>query len=204
MDMKIYLGEVQHAVASLIPVIWSEHAALETAIARLKPLVAATDDGYRRSAFIVDNDLDDEGIGTGLYWDTYFGADKERYHAAKDVKAIEAARDARAFSRAALSSAVLQIARQGLSQVHGRLTSVPTGRKVLDVDLKDVIWQGRNQAIHWEEGKPHQPVIDCFSVMAANDPAFTNFATANLAFQVVAALGWADWTAFQADIVSFS
>jgi len=204
MDMTAYLCEIRHAVESLIPIIWSEHKAEAEAVEQLKMLQATTENAYRRVAFIMDNDLDDDGIGNGLYWDTYFGVDKQRYHASERIEALEAVRDARSFSRAVLSAALLQIAKQGLSQVHGRLTSVPTSRRVFGVDIKDLIWQGRNHALHWEEGKPSPSVVDCFNAMASYDPAFANYKATNLAFQVVAALGWLDWTNFELDMVSLS
>jgi hypothetical protein len=161
MNMESWLAETAHATASLIPLIWAEHDAAEVAAAKLKALEEETDQGYRQSAAFMD-EFDDEGLATAIHWDTYFGPDKERHHAAIALADTQATLDARTFSRNSIASALLQIAKQGLSTVHGGLTSVPNGRDINGVDLKDVVWQGRNQAMHWEEGKPHPAVVTCF------------------------------------------
>lgn len=55
-----------------------------------KVSTAATEDGYRRAESLAMNpDLDDEGLGTAIHWDTYFGVDKDRYH--KEKEAAQAA-----------------------------------------------------------------------------------------------------------------
>jgi hypothetical protein len=56
-------------------------------------------------------------------------------------------------SLAALSGALLQIAKQGISIEHRRPENCPNGRKVFGVDIKWLIWAGRNQAIHYENPK---------------------------------------------------
>lgn len=202
MDMPTYLAEVQHAVSSLITLIWAEHDAVEQAMGQLDKLTAATNRDYDRVDFIVRNDLDDDGIGTSLYWDTYFGVDKERYHAAEDVSGLEGVRDARRQSRAAMSGALLQIAKQGLSQIHGKPATIPPGRTVMGVDLKAMVWEGRNQSLHWEEGNPRPAIVVCFGSLATADPVFGGYATMNLAFEIIKALEWRNWEAFEADLLS--
>ena len=184
--------------------MWAEHEQVEAATEKLQRLTAATHRDYDRAAFIVDNDLDDEGIGTFLYHETYFGVDKDRHHAAADLSELKALRDTRTQSRAAVAGSLLQIAKQVLSQFHGGFGSIPTGRPVLGVDLKDVIWQGRNQSLHWEEGNPRQPIIDCFSTLAVSDAAFATFANDNLAFEIVSALDWRDWGRMENDLLSLT
>jgi hypothetical protein len=202
MDMSTYLAEVEHAATSLITLLWSEHKAVEDLKRLLQPLKAATDHGYSRASFIIENDFDDEGLGTLAYWDTYFGPDKERFKAAADVEAAKITLDTRTFSRASLSAALLQIAKQGLSTVHGGLTNVPAGRSIDGQGLRDVIWQGRNQSIHWEEGNPHQSVVTLFTLLSVNNPALLPFRNSNMAFEVISVIEWKDWHAFRDDMMS--
>ncbi|WP_242154415.1 hypothetical protein [Sphingomonas sp. BAUL-RG-20F-R05-02] len=202
MDMPTYLAEVQHAASSLIALIWAEHDAVEHATDQLDKLTAAANRDYDRVDFMVRNDLDDDGIGTFLHWETYFGVDKERYHAAEDVSGLEEVRDARRQSRAAMSGALLQIAKQGLSQIHGKPATIPPGRTVMSVDLKTIIWEGRNQSLHWEEGNPRPAIVTCFGSLAAADSVFGGYATTNLAFETIKALEWRNWETYEADLLS--
>jgi hypothetical protein len=201
MDMTTYLAEIRHAVASIIPVIWSEHAIVDQATAILRRHEEATRRGYEQSAAFMD-ELDDEGLATQIHWDTYFGPDKERHHAAEELAKVQATLEARTFSRSSLASSLLQYSKQGLSAVHGGLAAVPAGREIGGVSLKDVVWQGRNQGIHWEEGRPHPAVVECFEKLTAVDAAFGDYAAKNLAFEVVQLLGWRDVAAFEADLSS--
>lgn len=67
----------------------------------------------------------------------------------------------------ALVGAILQIAKQGISIVHGARENAPPGRIIGSVPLRDVIWYGRNQALHFEEpAKP--PTARCFKALAAD------------------------------------
>ena len=201
LDMNTYLQEMEHAVASIIPLIWAEHQAVEEAETTLRKHEAETKRGYQQAQAFDDLD-DDEGLATAIYWETYFGPDKKRYHAEGALARAEAAVAAHAFSRSALSSSLLQYAKQGISAVHGDLAAAPTARQIHGLELKVVIWQGRNQASHWEEGKPHPPVVACFETLKAADTAFTDYRTRNLAFEIVRLLGWNDWATFDQDMRS--
>jgi hypothetical protein len=194
-----YLQEIEHAGASIIPLIWAEHQAVEDAKAILRRHEAETARGYRQARPLDDLD-DDAGLSTFIYWETYFGADKERYHAKATLLRLEETVASRAFSRCALSSALLQYAKQGISIVHGRLASAPAARLFHGLDLKDVIWQGRNQALHWEDGNLHPPAVACFETLKAADAVVGDYRTRNLAFEIVRLLGWSDWAAFERDL----
>src|SRR4051794_20405960 len=50
---------------------------------------------------------------------------------------------------AVIAGAILQIAKQGLSLSHGPLGNCPAGRGIGSQTLSTVIWQGRNQAMHY-------------------------------------------------------
>lgn len=203
MDMKTWLGETEHAMRAAIELIWAEHAAVAEATVALAKLEAATERGYRQSEAFTDT-FDDEGLATALHWDTYFGVDKQRYHAAEALDVLMGSQEARTSSRAVLAGTALQIAKQGLSAVHGKPDASPDGRNVVCIVLKELIWQGRNQAMHWEEGKPHKAVEACFEKLKDVNPAFADYAVRNLAFEVIELLGWNDYGAFEADMLSLA
>lgn len=193
MDINTYLAEIEHAAGMVISEIHADGEQLARLRLELVTLTAATDDGYRRAAFLALNpDLDDEGLGTAIHWDTYFGPDKERHHKAAEVLACEEKIAARSFSVAALSGNLLQYAKQGLSMRYGKKRDgCPVGREVVGLPVHEVVWQGRNQAMHWEEGEPHPPVSRCFDHLAANaNPEFAKFRDQSMAYEIVLLLGW--------------
>ncbi|MFS3927306.1 hypothetical protein ACL9SP_01440 [Priestia flexa] len=73
-----------------------------------------------------------------------------------------------------VSQALLQIAKQGISLVHGKYKSdcneafKMKGKAIqpkYNVTLLDVIWEGRNQSIHYEEKSFYSNVEKCFNAL---------------------------------------
>ena len=203
MNITDYLAEIEHAVTTVISVIHAEHENLARLNKDLTTLTAAMNNGYRRAEFFALNpDLDDEGLGTAMHWDTYFGPDKERHHKAGAVDTTEAKIAARSFSVASLSGNLLQYARQGLSLRYGKnRDDCPVGRELVGIPVHEIIWQARNQALHWEERNPHSPVVRCFEQLAANATAkFSEFRNRSMAYEVVSLLGWKTSEDFNRDM----
>ena len=203
MNLTDYLSEVDHAVTTVIAEIHSEHEHLARLREEINTLTAATNDGYRRVEFLSLNpELDDDGLGTAIYWDTYFGVDKVRCHKAAAVDATKKKIEARAFSVAALSGNVLQYAKQGLSLRYGKnRDGCPVGRELVGLAVHEIIWQGRNQAMHWEEGHPHPPVVRCFEYLTANGNAtFSAYRDRSMAYEVIDLLGWKTVADFNRDM----
>ncbi|WP_020163993.1 hypothetical protein [Methyloversatilis discipulorum] len=203
--MKIpdYLIEIHHAVETVVEEIYREQDALIKTRAELAALTAATADGYRRSEFLAMNpDLDDDGLGTAIHWDTYFGVDKDRYYKKAEYEDVAQRVAARQFSVAALSGSLLQYGKQGISLHYGKKrTGCPDGRIVAGIPLNEIIWQARNQALHWEDGSFHEPTTKCFEKLATNvDPIFGEFKVRSLAFEIIGLLGWKNADAFFTDM----
>lgn len=205
MEMHNYLAEMEHAARSMIELVWEAHdrmTAAETDVARL---TAATDHGYQKAeAFCQFEDPDDFMIGVGLHWDTYFGPDKERHHAKNYLGEASATYETQTFSRAAQSASLLQYAKQGISLVHGGLDACPSGRDIGGQSLPTLIWMARNQALHWEEGNFNGSVTTSFEMLKSTDSVFSEYKHRNMAFEVVSYLGWRDYDAFKADMVSLN
>jgi BMFP domain-containing protein YqiC len=205
LTMIQYLAEIDFAATTLLKGIWHERAALDDLSAKLAALEAETKRGYERAEDMaaLESDVpDDEGLSTMTHWDTYFGPDKQRHDAQQQRSSLAAQVEAHSFSVASLAGDLLQHAKQGISMVHGSLGGCPPGRAIASRDLKDVIWQARNQAIHWEEGKLSPPVQDCFNSLAKEvDTRFRDYLTRSMAMDVVDLLGWRDLHAFEADLL---
>lgn len=203
MKISDYLTEIRHAVETVVAEIYREQDILAKTRAELTALTAATEDGYRRAEFLAINPhLDDEGLGTAIHWDTYFGVDKDRYYKKAKYEEIVQRVAARQFSVAALSGSLLQYGKQGISLHYGKKrTGCPDGRIVAGITLHEIIWQARNQALHWEEGSFHKPTTKCFEHLATNaDTVFAQFKNRSLAFEILGLLGWNRAEAFFADM----
>ncbi|MGN8770284.1 hypothetical protein ACTNDP_08135 [Paenibacillus barengoltzii] len=100
-------------------------------------------------------------------------------------------------SISALSGALLQIAKQGISFVHNGIKNCPDGRQIRKDVLKNVIWQGRNQAMHFEEGNYNDFLITCF-----NNIGYPTVPLRNLAKEVIDILGWTDYQKYEDDMKS--
>jgi hypothetical protein len=137
MDMRTWRAETQRATASLIPLVWADQEEFEQAMRRYQELTAATEAGYRQAAAFQE-DFDDDGLATAIHWDTYFGVDKDRHHAGIEAENLSAKLEAWAFARASLASAILQIAKQGISAVRGQLAEASPGRELYGVPIRDV------------------------------------------------------------------
>jgi len=203
--MKIpdYLKEVEHAVTTVITEIHHEIDQLAALRSELAKLTAATDDGYRRVEFLAMNpDLDDDFLGTAIYWDTYFGADKDRFH--KNIETESAAQRVAAheFSISALSGSLLQFGKQGISLHFGKKrVGCPDGRFLDGMTLHEVIWQARNQALHWEDETFHPPTEACFQTLAKTAPIFSQYKYRSLAYEIVLLLEWKSLDDFRRDLM---
>jgi len=204
MDMPHYLAEIRHAVGVSIGGVWAERTLLDALERQVAALTTATNVGYQQAQFAAMNaeDADDAAMAGGMHFETYFGVDKERHHKAADAEDLKAQIAVHAIAEASLAATLLQYAKQGMSIVHGPLSKVPDGRLIGSQSLKEVIWQARNQTMHWEEGKLHPPVVQCFeSLIRERGPAFTDFRTRGMGFEVVRDLGWKTAADFEKDMM---
>jgi hypothetical protein len=206
MDMDAYLDEIQFAVQSTLPLLWAERdrvAQLETEVAAL---TAEMKSDYERAEKIAQSEVpDDDGLATMIYWETYFGPDKEQNEKGRELREVEQRLEAHSFSLAALAGAVLQNAKQGISIVHGQPANAPDGRSIGSLSLRTVIWEGRNQAIHWEDGPLRPAGANCFAALASEqDAKFAEHGQRSLAMDCIALLGWRDFEAFAADMRSLA
>ena len=104
-----------------------------------------------------------------------------------------------------LSGAILQIAKQGLSIVHGSPQNAPVVRVLApsSLALSTVIWEGRNQAMHYEERQFSTGVEKCFRELQKHfGPHFDLAAHSgrSRARQMLQVLGWSGYVSYLKDM----
>lgn len=103
----------------------------------------------------------------------------------------------------AIAGAILQIAKQGIALVHGGPKNALPGRSLGSVTVRDVIWQGRNQSMHYEEGSFKKAQLDLFSKLETEQgPQFSllNHPKQNRAKQIIDVLGWSSYAPYLQDM----
>ncbi|MFD3274459.1 hypothetical protein ACE3MS_30660 [Paenibacillus dendritiformis] len=117
-----------------------------------------------------------------------------------------------------VAQALLQIAKQGISSEHGKNKNncstnlLDAGKMIINkfnVPILDIIWEGRNQSIHYEESNPFPPVRQCFNSLLQNSDdkcqALLGFDQGqNKAYEIVKILDWTDISNFESDLSSLS
>lgn len=194
-----YLAEVEEAVRHLFQALMSDTAEIE----RLRQTLGyqqSEAQEWHKAAMTIGGPFSDD-------------ADPQRdwakavrnYQAAeKTEEELRQRMAARAMSRGALAGAILQIAKQGLSLVFGPKSLVPGGRTVGSQPLREVVWEGRNHALHWEEGNPKAPVIMCLDALNTDfGNCVANYRTANTSVEIVQLLGWTSFENLASDLQTF-
>lgn len=207
MRLRDYLPQIHHAVETVIADLHSEHdhvAKLRESVARL---TEATHAGYAQAEAVAqfsDEWDDDPMLATAIHWDTYFGVDKDRYYKDQELQRLTNSLAAKEISLSALAGSLLQYAKQGIALQYGRQKhGCPAGRSIGSQPLAEVIWQARNQAIHWEDGTFTPPVENCFTKLAAEvNPVFGDYKIRNLAYDVVVTFGWRTFSDLERDLLS--
>lgn len=102
-----------------------------------------------------------------------------------------------------LAGALLQIAKQGISCVYSRLSNCPDGRAIgTNETLKNVIWQARNQSMHYEEANFSQSVVRCFNNLKNDFGDDFHLDNQNLAYSIIKILGWNSYKNYKNDMMS--
>ena len=92
-------------------------------------------------------------------------------------------------SMSGLAGAVLQIGKQALSIRHAGKPNLPAARTIGTQNIVDVVWEGRNHAMHWDEGAPRAPVRNMLNALAT-DLNITIEVGKNNCLSILGALEW--------------
>ena len=102
-----------------------------------------------------------------------------------------------------MCGAVLQIAKQGISLILEGNDRYTRGRNIGSQHLSNVIWHGRNQAMHWEEGAPANTYTQtCFKTLSSEFSSRFEIGehSRNLAWDVCNVIGWSSYEEYEQDI----
>lgn len=207
MTIPNYLKEIEFAATRTIQTIWEDHNHLSTLEAELTCLRTVVEDGYSRAESLAlgAEDPEDVAMSIGVHFETYFDSDKEQFEKQEMRDNMAQQIMAHAFSIDSLASALLQQAKQGISLAHGRPRPFPAARSIGTQSVAGIVWQGRNQSIHWEEGRFDKPVHDCFLALAREiNPKFGDYQKRSMAFDVIQLLDWKDFKSFNQDMLTFA
>lgn len=202
--MNSYISDTAHSTSELIRLIFDEENAIKEAVKNRDALIIKAEFYYKEfTSKDPHEDFDEMHVMHDFRVMAQARQSADKIQA--EIDALQTSIDAKEFSLRSLSGALLQIAKQGISITHGGLGACPSGRSIGSESLKNIIWQARNQSMHFEDGNPHPPVRSCFQnlendfgsdfSLGANPPE-------NLARHIVKLLGWVKYSVYEQDMVS--
>ncbi|AJD52759.1 hypothetical protein TH3_13215 [Thalassospira xiamenensis M-5 = DSM 17429] len=143
-----YIDDVKYATENLISLLGKE----KTQIADLSAQLSSAEAKFEHFHWdFKTSDLNDDFTDAHVQraFINMAEAKKDRDAIDDQVRALKAIIRNRQMALQSLSGALLQIAKQGISIAHGGLGACPDGRMIGQSKLKEVIWQARNQSLHY-------------------------------------------------------
>lgn len=204
--MNSYLVDTRFAADNLITTIHNEEKQLEEFSEKFSELKKEFDHLFwDYSIADMHEDFNDPQVQHKFIQLAKFAEENDLKGKKAELDSFSRSILAKKDSMNSLSMSLLQIAKQGISTVHGNPVNCPAGRNIGAESLKNVIWQGRNQAIHCEEGNPSQGVKDCFSNLATNFGGdydlYTDY-TENRARKIIDLLELNRYDIYETDMIS--
>ena len=189
--MHQYILDTKYASENLLLILNKERDLLNEKLSSRKTMLEAEKglfDSMRESGFTPEGIMD------------LYGFNKASENLWNEAKGILAFIVANTDSLSIIAGAILQIAKQGISFEYKSLSKCPDGRIIGQENLKNIIWQGRNQAMHFEEGKYGKRVEECFKKLEIDFGNRFELSDRNLSYDVLMLLGWESYTAYEKDM----
>jgi len=192
-----YLIQTKHAASSLIDLIRTEEIALRdflTSLSSFKRIHQILYNDFRRKESDPDDHFDDFQV-----MHAFERQEQAREHVdslENKIETLKISISSKEESIKTLSGALLQIAKQGISTVHRNLDNFPSDRIIRTEPMKNIIWQGRNQSLHYEEGTYRAPIVNCFNNLGLQ------LSAVNLAKEVIDLLNWTTYDNYQNNLTS--
>ncbi|MGO0258244.1 hypothetical protein ACTL7R_01925 [Priestia aryabhattai] len=191
-----YIEQTHYAASSLIALIRKEEMELQNLKAlhdKKAKYHRNLYDDFRRKEFDPEDHFNEyQMMHSFVKQATFFQEEIEPVQ--KQIRDLEISMHTRKESIRTLSGALLQLAKQGISISYGNIKDCPEGRLIYNEALKNIIWQGRNQSMHYEEGNFKAPLVRCFNNIGIELKA------ENSAKEVIDLLGWIDYQSYKSDM----
>lgn len=135
-------------------------------------------------------------------------SEEERRRSERTRTKLESTKIAIAISKNTqniLASTILQVAQQGMSTIHGGIGNYPNkGRSVYGVNLCELVWQGRNQAMHYETTARRADWKHVFKSLNSSFPGRFDLTPPfeSRAKDIIDILGWDKHSVYEADLRS--
>ena len=208
MTFSEYINEIEFASSKILEAIWADNERAEKLKVEIEQEAKIVEQEYQRALDLQKyaENPDDIMLGVGMYWDNYFGKDKEAYHKNEKLKDLQQRLITQEFSIISLCGNLLEHAKKGLSIVYGNPKNWPCGRKIGTQCLSEIIIQSRNQSTHVDEairkGKfKNGKIADCFKLLTNEiDGVFVDYDKRDMAFEIIKTLGWTDFKSFKSDL----
>jgi hypothetical protein len=115
----------------------------------------------------------------------------------REMEAIGATMD----SMRSIAGAILQTSKQILSIRYAGKPDLPNARCIGTQNIVEVIWEGRNHALHWEEGETNaKPKVKAMLNALAADLGSVVSWQVNNSLEILQALGWSTAVIFNRDM----
>jgi len=202
--MNQYISETEYAVKNLIELVSNE----ENKIILLKEKLSSAEAKHKAHKWDFETSDMHEDFSDAYVMGAFHRmaqAGKEANELEQEINSLQALIGSRQSAIQSICGAILQIAKQGMSIVHGGLSNTLDGRMIGSLKIKDIIWQARNQAIHYEEGNFNQRVLNVFSTLEqenGSDFALTQHLNQSRAKQIIFLLKWNVYDTYSKDMQS--
>lgn len=197
--MHQYIRDTRYAAEGLVGLIAKDTADYEALKARHE--AAAAKDSHYHSAFLAR----EMGPDANYWYAMRHEAGVALNGLAAELCELENGIMDKRQSLAALSGALLQLAKQGISTEHRFPENCPKGRKVHGVDIKCLIWAARNQAVHYENPKEvdyeTRAVFAQLNAGRKAEAPLNPGGKVNCAYDIVRILGWESYGEYETDMI---
>lgn len=207
--MHQYIIETGNTVRTLLELLIHEESLIKEQTAMLsKAVIEIKAHGWNFQANDLSDDFSDAYIMAAFFRieNSTPGTDKLK----SEIARYQALLGTHQSTTQTLCASILQIAKQGISLVHGSFLSLdsyiidtPPGRMLASLTLRDIIWQACNQAAQCKKGNYGKSVIDLFTELERfHGPQFSliQHPRQNRSKQIIRLLGWLDYRDYVVDM----